>query len=1170
MLSKKMAVSLTSLITIFALAFVAPTAMAATFEVALAEHPDQPDIGVAPGLQIERDGTTLKVKVMFGEFVVLATTDVMVAGFDKDDVYIPTVVVAKVDPATAAKEITVEITITAETSRVTVAIEEGIKSAVTFSENTSAELPATDIHLYSGDVDISPEVYGIRRADNSSVPLTSGPVTVVITLSEQPESFDTQHINVMGGTAGTPVKLNTIRQNAVGLSQFASHVDKPLLTEYTPMQIRDGILKTGDNGDARDEYDFKGINYYLSTVALAGGLPEDGGNATTVDDIPPDYIAAVNKLKAEIGAAATGVMYYSDNNDGIQQTAVTIQHGDTAATPGANVTTMPLKDGDKLTGSVRLPSTQGTADLVEANPPTGAVAIRIPKETFVRSKKAKDYTRPALDDENYAFKLRQYYLLTGIGNDGTALTGNNDATDQQAAYEKEKKIYDAYIALQKLIQDDRMEEILKREEELIAAARTGDTTQIADNVLPPTGRDGMLHPYAVPITPNYTSNSVIVSVNRWQNMGADPGVYKPPVLETGYTEGFDKLTIKVVPKAAITPAAVPRGVIEITLPMEVTIPASSPGFLIFSASPWVAGLNVPNDMISDMGLTTAASEDRTPAERLYEIIDVGRLAWGAGVTSPLPNLQNFFTNGGTVHLKGPKGLIISEVMWGTDASLFHSAESQWIEVKNVSGAPLTAAPGTLGLIFVAPNETLPAGTTPVDTIGTYDPTTKGVWDITTAGQPGRTGTFETAEGVAAVVPTTPLISMQRVFKTTAQKDPLPGTLATSWVSSKRPALNFSRTAVGERIGTPGAEPLTPVVAPPKPVPTKPPMTPIAKATDIKITEIMVDTSSGLFPQWIELTSEATGKVSLNGWEMVIDNAIDAQVLGGGNPITVSLSGITLDVSKDTGNLGAGQSVLVVAWATRRHSPKIRSTGVHDISGQLSQTGRYQLLSYEGFRIALIPPKQTAITSFGDIAGNLDEEWDLPMLEGPKRSSLIRREMDTMPNQATHVASKEFMGTQAEGWILASTTSLIKGPETFYGNDEDAGTPGYDAGGPLPVELSHFRPVRDKQTGQVVITWATQSELNNAGFFIKRSNQRHGQFTVINATMVPGAGTTSEKQFYTYTDTTAQPNVVYYYQIEDVSLDGNRQLLTRGIRLKGHVGAAGKATTLWGELKTSHE
>ena len=118
----------------------------------------------------------------------------------------------------------------------------------------------------------------------------------------------------------------------------------------------------------------------------------------------------------------------------------------------------------------------------------------------------------------------------------------------------------------------------------------------------------------------------------------------------------------------------------------------------------------------------------------------------------------------------------------------------------------------------------------------------------------------------------------------------------------------------------------------------------------------------------------------------------------------------------------------------------------------------------------------------------------------------------------------------------------------------------------PFQLSHFRPARDRDAGAAVITWSTQSELNNAGFFIKRSQQRDGQFKVINAAMIQGAGTISEKQFYTYTDTTAQPNVVYYYQIEDVSLDGNRQTLTNGIRLKGHIGAAGKLTTTLGRLE----
>ena len=108
----------------------------------------------------------------------------------------------------------------------------------------------------------------------------------------------------------------------------------------------------------------------------------------------------------------------------------------------------------------------------------------------------------------------------------------------------------------------------------------------------------------------------------------------------------------------------------------------------------------------------------------------------------------------------------------------------------------------------------------------------------------------------------------------------------------------------------------------------------------------------------------------------------------------------------------------------------------------------------------------------------------------------------------------------DSWVLASDTSFAASDAypcaaatTAAAND--VGTPGFRAGGALPVELSHFRPARDKVTGAVVITWSTQSELNNAGFFIKRSQQRDGEFKVINATMIQGAGTSSEKQFYTY-------------------------------------------------------
>ena len=46
--------------------------------------------------------------------------------------------------------------------------------------------------------------------------------------------------------------------------------------------------------------------------------------------------------------------------------------------------------------------------------------------------------------------------------------------------------------------------------------------------------------------------------------------------------------------------------------------------------------------------------------------------------------------------------------------------------------------------------------------------------------------------------------------------------------------------------------------------------------------------------------------------------------------------------------------------------------------------------------------------------------------------------------------------------------------------------------------------------------------------------KDGEFKVVNATMIQGAGTTGERNEYTWTDTTAKLNTVYYYRIEDVS------------------------------------
>ena len=355
---------------------------------------------------------------------------------------------------------------------------------------------------------------------------------------------------------------------------------------------------------------------------------------------------------------------------------------------------------------------------------------------------------------------------------------------------------------------------------------------------------------------------------------------------------------------------------------------------------------------------------------------------------------------------------------------------------------------------------------------------------------------------------------------------------------------------------------------------------IPQVGQIYISEIMF-TGGGTLPQWIEISNGSrTEQVNLSGWTLTVENATaDADVSVGAKAVFTIPEGTRIDPS---GQNDTPSTILVVTETGRNNLDGRMADGqvvnlLSDQQVELLLLGvtkrRYSLLSDMAFKITLAPPEPDITLSATDVVGNLGDDgtatWALPMNEDGARSSILRRHI---PVSIGPAEPKD--GEMMESWVLASDTSFAQSTHlsvhSYYGLPTDVGTPGFRAGGALPVELSHFRPERQKGTGAVVITWSTQSELNNAGFFIKRSQQRDGEFQIINATMIAGAGTTSEKQFYTYEDTTAQANVVYYYQIEDVSLDGNRQTLTRGIRLKGYVGAAGKATVLWGELKVLRE
>ena len=664
----------------------------------------------------------------------------------------------------------------------------------------------------------------------------------------------------------------------------------------------------------------------------------------------------------------------------------------------------------------------------------------------------------------------------------------------------------------------------------------------ANAYFPPTGRRHLYYNYLVTIEPKFENkNDIVIKVKAFEDLVKstrfDPNApykYTPPTSENRYVEGDNKLTVKVGKEDLKAKVA---GV-KFALPKEKHIPAG--GYLVVAEDKGGSSVHVPPGEIKD----APKPHERTPAERMYNVIDDG----------DLPNLETFLANGGVIDVVSPHALIITEIMWGSDASLDDPGKSQWIELYNAGAAYKTVdGDNTTYLVFYGPGDVLPAVTTVKDRVGTVD-AVNGYWSLAGKGQSGRTAEKIQGQRVDAV-PTVALISMNRVMSAGTVAS---GTMASSWMQSVPPSSNFEANRLGTHIGSPGAMPVT-FPAPPalEPAPAPAPVVPVAMASDIMISEIMVDTGDGRLPQWIELTNVSRAEKSLAGWSVQITNSeADADVIG--SSVRINLSGILgIGGGEDRGG-DLGKALLLVSGSARSSSNLAGSDRVVDVSIQLDQKGRYKLISDMGFMIALVPPQDTGVLVYGDTAGNLDaaEAWEIPMDENG-RSSLIRRDVYGMAT----------MGTAANSWVLASSTPLVKTPTTWYGSDEDAGTPGVIGGGPLPVELSMFYPARDKVTGAVVITWSTQSELNNAGFFIKRSQQRKGEFKVVNATMIAGAGTTSEKQSYTYTDETAQPNVVYYYQIEDVSLDGNRQTLIRGIRLKGHIGAAGKATTTWGDLKT---
>ncbi len=415
-----------------------------------------------------------------------------------------------------------------------------------------------------------------------------------------------------------------------------------------------------------------------------------------------------------------------------------------------------------------------------------------------------------------------------------------------------------------------------------------------------------------------------------------------------------------------------------------------------------------------------------------------------------------------------------------------------------------------------------------------------------------------------------------------------------------------------------------------------------------ISELMLTTDNGRYPQWIELHntsktrgvnlaadgSDADGSGKNDGWRMIVENHNSGKWATAREDKTV----VTINLKDLFTYIPPNQTVLIVSdnarnsgTNTKIHFPSHRVASIWDTKKAdfLMGSRRDIFLNAEGGFYIKIVDGGGAVS---DEVGNLDGEaadvragvpyddpfgwnWPTDMANRNERTSLIRlRNDDGTPRAGTPirpvdavaddsatdadetVAAVEAnptrgavlpMGTKWRGkgmvgmgqdmaqvpakyagyaWVHTVDVKKARAQDTWYGVDTDHGTPGHTTNTPLPVELSFFRPALEDDN--VVIRWTTESELNNAGFNILRSDSRDGEFKQVNENMIQGKGTTGERSTYKWVDTSAKAGVVYFYQIEDVSFAGERQTLAT-TKLKGLISARNKLSTIWGTLKSQN-
>jgi hypothetical protein len=138
-----------------------------------------------------------------------------------------------------------------------------------------------------------------------------------------------------------------------------------------------------------------------------------------------------------------------------------------------------------------------------------------------------------------------------------------------------------------------------------------------------------------------------------------------------------------------------------------------------------------------------------------------------------------------------------------------------------------------------------------------------------------------------------------------------------------------------------------------------------------------------------------------------------------------------------------------------------------------------------------------------------------------------------------------INTDIPCWPDGSGYLLVDVGTTFYDcSGNFIGWPNYNIQGlninkkcctPTEITLSSF--IAKSGNGKITLNWATESEIDNAGFNLYRAEAENSQYTKINSTLIAAKGSSVQSASYEFIDTEVQNRKTYYYKLEDIGLSG---------------------------------